>query len=162
MQLSIKKMMASFYKLPGKLNKMFEKIVTSQDQALAHLLFHCCLKDGRFEEAEIDKVSEIFVEFGLQHNLNFKEEVRKYREYITDVQNEQAYIQHLVDLVMPVNDLAIFSWCVELALSDDNISVEEESLLIKIAEALKIGQEESAVIKKLMVQKRVVLTEKIC
>jgi uncharacterized tellurite resistance protein B-like protein len=141
---------------------MFENVVTSQDQALAHLLFHCCLKDGRFKEEEIDKVAEIFVDFGLQHDLNFKDEVRSYQEYISSVDNEQAYVDHLVDLIMPVNELAIFSWCIELALSDDKISVEEESLLIKIAEALKITQEESAVINKLMVQRRVVLTEKIC
>jgi uncharacterized tellurite resistance protein B-like protein len=141
---------------------MFETVVTTQDQALVHLLFHCCLKDGRFDEAEIDKVSEIFVNFGLQHELNFKEEVQKYRGYVSSIQNEQAYIDHLTDLLMPVNELAIFSWCIELALSDDNISVEEEALLSKIAEAFKITPETNAVIHKLMVQRRVVLTQKIC
>jgi uncharacterized tellurite resistance protein B-like protein len=153
---------ASFYNQPGKLLKMFESVVTTQDQALAHLLFHCCLKDGRFDEAEIDKVSEIFVDFGLQHDLNFTDEVRKYRSYVSSIQNEQAYIDHLVDLLMPVNELAIFSWCIELALSDDTISVDEEALLAKIAESLNISSEENAVIHKLMVQRRVVLTQKIC
>lgn len=141
---------------------MFETVVTSQDQALAHLLFHCCLKDGRFDEAEIDLVSQIFVDFGLQHDLNFRDEVRKYRGYIASLENEQAYIDHLVKLLMPVNELAIFSWCLELALSDDNISVDEEALMVKIAESLNISPEENAVIHKLMVQRRVVLTEKIC
>lgn len=141
---------------------MFQTVVSSQDQALCHLLFHCCLKDGRFSSAEIDKVSEIFVQCGLEHDLNFKEEILKYRGYITSVTNEQEYIDHLTGLIMPVNELAVFSWCLELTLSDDTLSPEEESLLAKIADAFRISEAESNTITKLMVQRRVVQTEKIC
>ena len=161
-QLLIRRKMALFYSPPGKINRMFESEVTSQDQALCHLLFHCCLQDGRFEESEVDKVSEIFVQFGLQHNLNFKEELRRYRGYISSVTNEQDYINHLVGVIMPVNDLALLSLCYELALADDNLSSQEEALLIKIAESLDITAEENEVVKKLMVQRRVIASEKIC
>jgi uncharacterized tellurite resistance protein B-like protein len=140
----------------------YAKQVTTQDQALCHLLFHCCLKDGRFDENEIDKVSEIFVEFGLQHDLNFKNEVRNYRSYALEITDEQAYIDHLVQLIVPANELALFSWCLELTLSDSNLSLEEESMLDKIAASLQISTEEKEVIKKLMIQRSVVLSEKIC
>ena len=141
---------------------MYNTEVTTQDEALCHLLLHCCLKDGRFDEAEIDRVSEIFVEYDLQHNLNFKDEVRKYRGYADSITNEQEYVSFLVDTIVPVNDLALFSWCVDLALSDDNMSLDEEALLQKIADALNISESESEVITKLMIQRKVVLTEKIC
>ena len=141
---------------------MYQSQVTTQDEALCHLLLHCCLKDGRFEDAEIDRVSEIFVEYGLQHNLNFKEEVRKYRTYFSSITNEQEYVDFLVKTIMPVNELALFSWCVDVTLSDNSMSVDEEALLQKIADALKISREESEVINKLMVQRKVVLTDKIC
>ena len=141
---------------------MYNSQVTTQDQALAHLLLHCCLKDGRFEDAEIDKVSEIFVQYGLQQELNFKDEVYKYREYFTGITNEQAYVNYLVGLITPVNELALFSWCVELMLIDDVMSIEEEALLEKIADGLDISEEERQVINKLMVQRKVVLSEKIC
>jgi uncharacterized tellurite resistance protein B-like protein len=140
---------------------MYDSQVTTQDQALAHLLLHCCLKDGRLEDAEIDKVSDIFVQFGLQKDLNFKNEVRSYREYFSSITDEQKYINYLVDLIMPVNVLALFSWCLEIMLIDESFSTEEEALLQKIADALEISDEENAAIYKLMIQRRVVLTDKI-
>lgn len=141
---------------------MYKNQITTQDEALCHLLFHCCLKDGRFSEGEIDKVSEIFVQFDLQHDLNFKDEVKKYRAYATEITNEQAYLDYVIELIMPVNELALFSWCLELTLSDNNLSMEEEMLLSKIAGKLQIPEEQAEVIKKLMVQRKVVATEKIC
>ena len=141
---------------------MYNTRVITQDQALAHLLLHCCLKDGRFEDEEIDKVSEIFVQYDLQQTLNFKDEVHKYREYFSGITDEKAFVDYLVGLMMPANELALFSWCVELMLIDDVMSVEEEALLEKIADALNISREENQVINKLMVQRKVVLSEKIC
>ncbi len=141
---------------------MYNIQVITQDQALAHLLLHCCLKDGRFEDAEIDKVSEIFVQYGLQQELNFKDEVHKYREYFSGITDEKAFVDYLVSLIMSVNELALFSWCVELMLIDDLMSIEEEALLEKIADALNILDEEKQVINELMVQRKVVLSEKIC
>ncbi len=140
---------------------MYKNEVTSQDQALTHLLLHCCLKDGRFEDAEIDKISDIFVQFDLQKAQNFKNEIHLYRGYFPEITDEQQYIDFLVNLIMPVNVFALFSWCLELMLIDDSISTEEEALLQKIADALDISTEENATIYKLMVQRRIVLTDKI-
>ena len=141
---------------------MYETEVASQDQALCHLLFHCCLQDGRFDEKEVDKVSEIFVQFGLQHNLNFKDELHKYRNYAANISNEQEYVDHLVSVIMPVNNLALLSLCYELALADDSLSTQEDALLLKIADSLEVTTEENEVVKKLMVQRRVIVSEKIC
>jgi uncharacterized tellurite resistance protein B-like protein len=140
---------------------MYETQVAGPDEALCHLLFHCCLKDGRLTEAELDKVSEIFVQFGLNHNLNFKNEIQAYRAYADSINNEQAYLNYLVETIKPVNELAILSWCIELAITDDNLSLEEEALLAKIAVALNVPVVDLDVITKLMVQRRVVLSEKI-
>ena len=140
----------------------YDKQVLSQDQALCHLLFHCCFKDGQFDENEIDKVSEIFVEFNLQHDLDFTREVRSYKDYVLDVSDEQAYVDFLLQRIAPVNELALFSWCLELTLSDGNLSVEEELLLDKIANTMEISNEDREVVKRLMIQRSVVLSEKIC
>lgn len=140
---------------------MYNTQVTTQEEALSHLFFHCCLKDGRFDASEIDKISELFVQFGLQANLNFKDEVRKYRAYAIAIENEQEFINFLAALIMPVNVLALFSWCVELMLIDETLSTEEEALLTKIADAFDITKEENTTIHKLMIQRRIVLTDKI-
>lgn len=141
---------------------MYDTEISSQDQALCHLLFHCCLKDGRFSKEEVDVVSEILVAYGLEHNLNFTDEIRRYRSYANDITNEQHFIDHLVKVIRPANELALFSLCLDLTLSDDSLSDEEEALLSKIADALGMSQEENNVITRLMVQRRVVSTEKIC
>lgn len=141
---------------------VYTKQVITQDQALCHLLLHCCLKDGRFDESEVDKVSDLFVAFNLQHDLNFTKEVKSYRDYKFDITDEQAYIDYLLRLIAPVNDLALFSWCLEVSLSDSNLSVAEELLLDKIANGLEISNEDREVVKKLMIQRNISLSEKIC
>lgn len=143
---------------------MYTSQVTTQDEALCHLFFHCCLKDGQYSESEIDESAGLMVEFGLQKSLHFKDELIKYRSYITDVTslNEEAYLKSLIDIIQPVNKLALYSYCVELTLSDAYISAPEESLLEKLATVLEVEPAEKAAIDKLMIQRKVIQKEKIC
>lgn len=140
---------------------MFKEYVTTQEEALCHLFFHCCLKDGRFAEPELDQVSEKIVALGLRSTLNIKEEVMHYTTYRPEITQETEYLQHLIGLINPVNDLALYSYCLELMLSDSSFELTEEILTDKIAEALEVEESERQVIKKLMTQRKVVETEKI-
>src|SRR5215213_7671079 len=99
---------------------MYKDYVTTQEEALCHLFFHCCLKDGVFEEAELNQVSERIVSLGLRSTLNIKEEVIHYTTYSPSITDETAYLQHLTKLINPVNDLALYSYCLELMLSDSS------------------------------------------
>lgn len=143
---------------------MYTNQVTTQDEALCHLFFHCCLKDGHYSESEIDESAGLMVEFGLQKSLHFKDELIKYRSYITDVTslNEEIYLKSLIDVIQPTNRLGLYSYCVELTLSDAYISAPEESLLNNLANVLEIEPAERAIINKLMVERRVIQKEKIC
>jgi uncharacterized tellurite resistance protein B-like protein len=140
---------------------IYENQVKTQDQALSHLLFHCCFKDGEFKGSEIDNISAKLVTAGLQANLNFKKEVITYQDYMPAIHDEQAYLQYLLDLIQPANELALFSWCAELCISDGELSAAEEKLLDEIASLLKITDGDELTIKKLMAQRKVVETEKI-
>jgi hypothetical protein len=140
---------------------MYTEKVTTQDQAVCHLFFHCCLKDGRFSESEIDAVSGQIVTAGLHGKLNFKDEVVKYRSYQSSITDDRAYISYLLQLIKPVNELALYDYCMNLCLGDDKLSLEEEKLLDIIAEALKIPGAEHSAIKKLAAQRKVVETEKV-
>lgn len=51
---------------------MYTEKVTTQDQAICHLFFHCCLKDGRFSSSEIDAVSGQIVTAAAQSSGNGK------------------------------------------------------------------------------------------
>lgn len=140
---------------------MYTTEIRSQEQAICHLFFHCCLKDGVFSDDELTEVSARMVDVGLYKQLDFKEEVLRYQSYKNDVINDTDYLSFLVQMITPVNTLALYSYCVELVLSDANLSAGEESLLSRIATTLDITPEEETVTKKLVAQRRVVKADHI-
>ena len=74
--------------------------------------------------------------------------------------DEREYLQYLFKLINPVQNLALYSYCVELSLSDSLLSEAEASLLKQIAALLQIEQEKEA-IDKLITQRKAVELEKI-
>jgi uncharacterized tellurite resistance protein B-like protein len=139
---------------------MYQDYITSQDEAICHLFLHCCFKDGNFSREEIDSVSSKFVDLQMHRDLNFKEELIHYQSYKSSIEDENEYLQFIFKLINPVQDLALYSYCVELCLSDQQLSAPEESLLAKIANLLDINDEKNA-IDKLIIQRKAVETEKI-
>jgi hypothetical protein len=125
------------------------------------MFFHCCLKDGEFSSAEVSAVSEKIVDAGLNSELNFKEEIIKYKNYRSAIADEKEYINYLVKLIRPINELALFSYCVELCLSDATIGINEEALLSVIATSLDIDESAQTIIKNLTVQRKIVDAQKI-
>ena len=140
---------------------MYTSIIKTQDQALCHLFFHCILKDGELADTELDNISGKLVAVGLNKDLNFKREMITYREYRDSIADEQEYLQFLIEQINPVNELALYTWCAELLLSDNVLTEEEEALLKHLGDALGIDDQEQAVAKKIMIQRKVVETEKI-
>ena len=138
---------------------MYINEVKSQDQALAHLFFHCCLKDGQFDDSEMNDVSAKLVELGLYKQLDFKAEVLKYRNYKDSINDETSYLEFLIKTITPVNNYALYSYCAELVLSDSNFDLAEEALLKKLAFILAISDAEQNVIQKLYAQRKVVMAE---
>jgi hypothetical protein len=110
---------------------MYTDYITTQNEAVCHLFLHCCYKDGKFSRDEIDSVSAKFVELQIHKDLNFKEELQHYNAYIAEVTDEDEYLNYLIKTINPVHDLALYSYCVELCLSDAQLSIIEESLLKK-------------------------------
>lgn len=140
---------------------MYQDYITSQNEAICHLFLHCCFKDGVFSKDEIDSVASNFVGLQIHRDMNFKEEVQHYKTYIQDVTDETAYLQYIFKLINAVQEFALYSYCVELCLSDKSLSTSEESLLAKIAGELKIDLNDKNVIDTLAVQRKAVETEKI-
>jgi uncharacterized tellurite resistance protein B-like protein len=140
---------------------MYKDFVTTQEEAICHLFFHCCLKDEVFKEPELDQVAWKIVGFGLRSELNVKEEMIHYNAYKSNINDETAYLEYLITLINPVNELALYSYCLELMLSDSSFDLSEEVLTDKIAGLLKIEENEREIIKKLITQRRVVEIDKL-
>ena len=139
---------------------MFDSYITTKDEAVCHLFLHCCFRDGTFSQEEIDNVSAKFVDLQIHRDLNFKEELQHYRTYQNKLEDETEYLRYLTKLITPVQDLALYSYCVELCLSDGLMSSTEELLLKRIAVILEIEEEQST-IDNLMIQRKAVELEKI-
>jgi len=140
---------------------MYTTIVNNQDQALCHLFFHCCLEDERFTQPEMDRLSAMLVELGLQPKIHIKEELVSYRHYKDSITDESAYLRFLLDLIRPVNDLALYSYCVELCISDPSLDAREDALLTKLADLLGIDGPERESVSKVVAQRRAVEIQKI-
>ncbi len=139
----------------------FTSIVDNQDQALVHLFFHCCLEDDRFTEAEMEDLSGKLVTLGIPARMNIKEELIEYRHYKASITDEQVYLRYLFGLIKPVNELALYSYCVELVIDDQSLDAREEALLVKIADDLELEKEEAATINRLIAQRKAVEMQKI-
>ena len=140
---------------------MYKSYVTTQEEAICHLFFHCCLKDGTFQEPELNQISSKIIALGLRSELNVKEEIVHYSTYKPEITDEHEYLKHLISLIKPVNGLALYSYCLELMLSDSSFELSEEILTDKIATLLEIDENQREIIKKLMAQRKVVETDKL-
>ena len=140
---------------------MYTNIVKDQDQALCHLFFHCCLEDDQFTEAEMDNLSAKLVTLGLQPKVHIKDELVSYRSYKASITDESPYLAYLIELIAPVNELALYSYCLELCISDPTLDAREGSLLNKLAGILEIEPGIAQIIEKLVAQRRAVEIQKV-
>ena len=142
-------------------NIMYTSIVDNQDQAICHLFFHCCLEDDRFSETEMNDLSTKLVVLGLRNKINIKDELVSYRSYRDSIADEQVYLRYLLGLIKPVNELALYSYCVELCIDDPLLDAREEALLVKLGTELDIPTTDSLTINRLIAQRKAVEIQKI-
>lgn len=140
---------------------MYSQLIKTQEQAVSHLFIHCCYINGEFSGEEVDAMAEKLVALGLQRELNFKEEVSIYKTYRNAVEIDgEDYLEYLLSLIMPVNDLALYSFCAELCTSDNVIDEAETRLLHLLGNLLEIKEEDQALIQKLAIQRQLVFSQK--
>jgi uncharacterized tellurite resistance protein B-like protein len=139
---------------------MYKTYIDTADKAVSHLFLHCCFRDGNFTEAEVDAVSAKFVTLGLQKELNFKDELVHYRAYREMIADERQYIQDLMSQINPTSELALFSYCLELGLSDNTLEFGEEELLKTIGTVLRIDAPEQEIARKIFLQRQLVAANK--
>jgi hypothetical protein len=139
---------------------MYTGLLKAPEEGVCHLFYYCCMKDGSFKDSELNTISDKLVSIDLHKKLNFKDEMQKYKSYVNGITDEDIYLQYLINLIKPSHPLALFSWCVELCTSDGEVSFEENALLTRVARLLNIGDTETALIQRLITQRKAVTTEK--
>ncbi len=138
----------------------YSKFIQTPDKALCHLFLHCCYKDGVFTEAELDAVSTKFAMLKMNDQLNFKDELVAYKSYRNVIGDETQYVRDLIAQINPTSELALFSYCIELGVSDSSLDFLEKDLIDTIGDVLQIDEEEQETIQKLMIQRQLVAENK--
>ncbi|MDQ3278458.1 MAG: hypothetical protein M3Q06_09030 [Bacteroidota bacterium] len=129
---------------------MYREFINTADQALVHLAFHCCLKDGELQDVELDLISANFVAKGINKELNLKDEMATYQSYFRNITDETAYLIFLIRALDPRNKLALFAFCAEIVYRNNHVSFGEEMLLNKLAGLLYISEGESTTVQRLI------------
>ncbi len=138
----------------------YSNFIQTPDKALCHLFLHCCYKDGVFNEAELDALSTKFAQLRMNNDLNFKDELIAYKSYRNNIGDETQYIQNLVAQINPTSELALFSYCIELGVSDSSLDFLEKDLIDTIGDVLQIEKDKQETIQKLMIQRQLVAENK--
>ncbi len=129
---------------------MYRTSITSADQALVHLAFHCSLKDGSLQDEELDLIATNFVAKGLNKTMKLKEEMQHYQSYRSSIKDETDYLDFLIGTIQPKNKLALFAFCAEIIWRDGTVALSEEVMLNKIADLLHVTDEENMTVQKLI------------
>ena len=129
---------------------MYRDHINTADQALVHLAFHCCLKDGELQEEELDLIATSFVAKGVNRNLNLKEEMQVYQSYHKNIKDESTYLIFLIRAIEPKYKLALFAFCADIVYRNNRVSFGEEMLLNKLAGLLYINEVESVAVQRLI------------
>lgn len=129
---------------------MYREAINSADQALVHLAFHCCLKDGEMQPEELDLIAASFVAKGVNKELNLKEEMSTYLSYYKGMADETSYLIFLLHAIAPTNRLALFAFCAEIVYRNNKVSFGEEILLKKLAGLLYVTEAESTTVQRLI------------
>lgn len=129
---------------------MYQQYIASPDQALVHLAFHCCLKDGTLQDEELDTIANTFASKGLNKSLSLKDEMLHYQSYFKEPINESGYLDFLIETIAPKNKLALFAFCAEIIYRDGRVAISEEVLLNRLAALLYINENESTAVQNLI------------
>jgi hypothetical protein len=86
--------------------------------------------------------------------------MRNYKSYQIAITDEVKYLEYLIKLINPTNEAALYSHCLELCLSDSQLDTLENKLFDILGTILQLTEAEQNIIKKIMIQRQVVKTNK--
>ena len=130
--------------------RMYRDAINTADQALVHLAFHCCMKDGELQDEELDLIATSFVAKGVNKELDLKEEMKTYLSYFRKITDESTYLIFLIRAIDPTYRMALFAFCAEIVYRNNRVSFGEEILLNKLAGLLYVSETESTAVQRLI------------
>lgn len=118
---------------------MYKNYIRTTEQAVVHLLLYCAHRDNVFLQSEYVSLGNVLRALNADKQINLTDEIENYYAYHANIGDEHLYLSFLVRQIGSSNRLSLYWHCVQLAHTDDMVSLQEETLLTKIARLLYIN-----------------------
>src|ERR1044071_4548531 len=98
----------------------------SSERAFMHLLIYCTLMDGVFKEDEEAELCKHINDIKIFDSFDLDAEIEVFRSYRPAITSRSDYFDFLIKGIQPQHPAGIFLHVLELAVSDNEFSAEED------------------------------------
>src|SRR5580765_8229961 len=98
----------------------------SSERAFMHLLIYCTLMDGVFKEDEESELCKHINDLTIFDSLDLNTEIISFRSYRAEMNSRHDYFNFLVQQIRPQHPAGIYLHALELAVSDNEFTAEED------------------------------------
>ena len=128
----------------------------SSERAFLHLLIYCTLMDGVFKEDEETELCKHVRDIGIFESLNLDTEIALFRSYRDTINSRSDYVAFLLQSMDPKHPAGIFLHVLELAVSDNEFTSEEELTYSMLGSLLGISELHQEILKAAVMDKRLI------
>jgi len=128
----------------------------SFERAFMHLLIYCTLMDGIFKEDEEIELCKHINDVKIFGSLDLHAEITSFRSYKTGITSRYDYFCFLLQKISPQHPAGIFLHVLELAVSDNEFTSEEELAYSMLGSLLGIPELHQEIFKAGVMDKRLI------
>lgn len=132
----------------------------SSERALMHLLIYCTLMDGVFKEDEETELCKHINDLKLFDMLELNAEIAAFRGYRKEITSRFDYFDFLIQKIEPQHPAGIFLYALELAVSDNEFTSEEDLAYSMLGSLLELPELHQEILKAGVMDKRLIKIKK--
>jgi hypothetical protein len=138
----------------------YSELEFSAARAFMHLLIYCTLMDGVFKEDEETELCKHINDFEIFDSLQLDEEIAIFRTYRPEIGSRLEYFTFLIEKMSPQHPAGIFLHVLELAVSDNEFSSEEDLAYSLLGSVLGLPELHQELLKAAIMDKRLMKINK--
>lgn len=132
----------------------------SPEKAFLHLLIYSTLMDDVFKEDEEIELSKHIRDIGIFEHFDISEEIAVFRSYKNTIPSRYEYLNFLTQHINANHPAGIFLHILELAVSDNEFTPEEELAYSMLGSLLGISELHQEILKAGVMDKRLIKLKK--
>ena len=132
----------------------------SPERAFMHLLIYCTLMDEVFKGDEETELRNRINDIKIFDSLDLNTEIRQFRIYQAEMTSRSDYFDFLIQRMQVQHPAGIFLHVLELAVSDNEFTSEEDLTYSMLGSVLGIPELHQEILKAAVMDKRLIKIKK--